>query len=63
VASISDIPSNLLRSDRKGDFIVWLAPLPIPSNSKRKLVYLWIEVTRTPFMPIDYAMVGLKHGL
>jgi len=65
MASLLDIPPQYLLADQKANFIIWLTQQPVPVNVRRKLIFKWIRVTRTPFYADDYAMAAASttHGL
>ena len=39
--SLSDIPTRLLRSDRKTEFLNWVSRIPMADYHRRVMVNLW----------------------
>lgn len=42
---IEDVPEELRKAEKKGDFLRWLAYLPAPMHTKKYLLLDWCEFT------------------
>ena len=55
--STFDIPTHFLNPGMKATFLSWLAAIPAPTSSKRRLLSTWSQATRVKLTREDYARV------
>lgn len=53
--SISQIPEDLLDVESHDKFISWLAAIPAPSRSKKRVLIAWAKRVAFPLTEIDFA--------
>jgi len=55
MASVADIPDDLLSPGRRNQLADWLGSLPIPVTTKRRFVRIWEEHVRIRLNTEQYA--------
>ena len=58
--SLADIPPYLLDCDRKQDFLLYLAALPVDPMTKKELLFLWRDATGCDVSFSDLAFLGIE---
>lgn len=59
MASITDIPRDLIRPDQAPNLIAWLASLPLTQDVRISLVRIWERHTQARLTPEQWAIVNV----
>jgi hypothetical protein len=57
MASLADIPPQLLTPEAKPDFIQWLVSMPVSYGVRRRLLSLWTNATGAGATPEDHRRI------
>lgn len=59
MASLNDIPPELLLNNAKEQFLNWLSTIPITNYNKKELASKWQKLNNIRFSKEDYIYIGL----
>ncbi len=57
--SIAQIPSIFLEADQRRQFLDWLASIPAPFSSKKRLLVAWAKFTGHDLSASDYSKASI----